>query len=111
MLGWVGVVPRCSGATAMPWGPAEARNGDGAPPVCPITGLCPRSAAAPAPPLPGRAGLELSDTRAERLPPGIAGPLKTCPNVPSPPSGPLPVARNSTTMIEAGMRTATSEAP
>jgi hypothetical protein len=103
-------VPRPSGATAVPWG-AGLRNGDGALPVCPITGLCPRSAAAPAPPLPGRAGLEFSDTRAERLPPGIAGPLKTCPNVPSPPSGPLPVAKNSTAMIEAGIRTATSEAP
>lgn len=104
-------MPRFSGATAEPWDPADLCSGAGPLLVCPITGLCPRSAAAPAPPLPGSAGLELSDTRAERLPPGIAGPLNTCPNVPNPPSGPLPVAKNSTAMIEAGMRTATSEAP
>jgi hypothetical protein len=55
--------------------------------------------------------LEFAETRADRLPPGIAGPLKTWPNVPSPPSGPLPVTKNSTTTIEAGIRIATSDAP
>jgi hypothetical protein len=55
--------------------------------------------------------LEFNETRAERLPPGMAGPLKTWPRVPSPWSGPLPVATKRTTMIEAGMRMATSEAP
>lgn len=62
-------------------------------------------------PLPGSAGLEFSETRAERLPPGIAGPLKTWPKVPKPVSGPFPVATNSTAMIAAGMRMATSDAP
>lgn len=45
--------------------------------MAPTSGLWPLSAAAPTVPLPGSAGLELVTTLAERLPPGIAGPLNT----------------------------------
>jgi hypothetical protein len=100
------LVVRLSGATGDPWGPGEPLVGG-----WPMTGLWPWSAAPAAVPLPGRVGLEFSDTRADRLPPGMAGPLNTWPRVPSPWSGPLPVTANSTAMIEAGIRMATSDAP
>jgi hypothetical protein len=64
--------PSFSGATAGPCGVAA-----GATRGAPTSGLWPLSAAAPTVPLPGSAGLELVATLAERLPPGIAGPLNT----------------------------------
>jgi hypothetical protein len=64
--------PSLSGATAGPCGVE-----DGAARGLPTSGLWPRSAAAPTVPLPGSAGFELVTTLAERLPPGIAGPLNT----------------------------------
>jgi hypothetical protein len=102
------LVPGPDGATRGPPGP-------GVPPAlpddCPITGLWPRSAAPAAVPLAGSGDFEFKETRAERLPPGTAGPLKTWPSVPSPVIGPLPVAAKSTAMIAAGIRMATSDAP
>ena len=66
-------MPSFSGATGDKWEEPDEPLLDG----WPITGLWPRSAAAPTDPLPGRAGLEFKETRAERLPPGMAGPLNT----------------------------------
>jgi hypothetical protein len=98
--------PSFNGATAEPCG-VEA----GATRVPPTNGLWPLSAAAPTVPLPGSAGLELVATLAERLPPGIAGPLNTWPSAPSPCRGTPPVTANSTPMMAAGIRTATRDAP
>jgi hypothetical protein len=102
------LVPELAGVTPEPRGP-------GGPPGpaddCPMTGLWPRSAAPAAVPSAGSADLAFSGARAERLPPGTAGPLKTWPSVPRPVSGPFPVAANRTAMIAAGIRMATSDAP
>jgi hypothetical protein len=97
----------------VPTGVAPEPPGDPPPPGVgwPSTGLWPRSAAPAAVPLAGSAAFAFRETRAERLPPGTAGPLKTCPSVPRPVSGPLPVAAKRTAMIAAGMRMATSDAP
>jgi hypothetical protein len=97
--------PAGEGASGMTRGPPDGPR-DG-----PTSGLCPRSAAAPTVPLPGRAGFELVTTLADWLPPGMAGPLNTWPSAPMPCSGPPPVTAKSATMIAAGMRTATREAP
>jgi hypothetical protein len=100
------VVPGVAGGVPVGPGPGE--------PLAegwPITGLWPCNAAPAAVPLLGSACLGFNETRADRLPPGIAGPLKTWPRVPSPVSGALPVTTNRTAMIAPGMRMATSDAP
>jgi hypothetical protein len=102
------LVPGPAGANPGPPGPGEPPT---LPEGDPITGLWPRNAAPAAVPLAGSAALAFSETRAERLPPGTAGPLKTWPSVPRPVSGPLPVAAKRTAMIAAGMRIATRDAP
>jgi hypothetical protein len=102
------VVPGPAGGTP---GPPSAGDPPPLPDDCPITGLWPRKAAPAAVPLAGSAALAFRETRAERLPPGTAGPLKTWPSVPRPVSGPPPVAAKRTAMIAAGMRIATSDAP
>lgn len=64
----------------VPTGDAPGPRSPGDPPAgddCPSTGLWPRSAAPAAVPLAGSAALAFRETRAERLPPGTAGPLKT----------------------------------
>lgn len=66
------VVPGAAGAAPEGRGPCEPP-----PDGCPITGLWPCSAAPAAVPLLGNAALGFSDTRADRFPPGMAGPLKT----------------------------------
>ena len=101
------VVPAGTSGFPLPWGPVGLLLLG----RCPSTGLWPCSAAPATVPLPGSAALAFSETRADRFPPGMAGPLKTWPSVPRPVSGPLPVAAKSTAMIAAGMRMATSDAP
>ncbi len=66
------VVPGPAGAAPEGPGPGELP-----PDGWPRTGLWPCSAAPAAVPLLGSAGLLFSDARAERFPPGMAGPLKT----------------------------------